>query len=172
MAIPTGKSLSLSLFRKGEAACLRRGDNMRSNKMSREIRGITSFLESDGEVLILRRSEKVSTYKGVWGGIAGQIKEKDTPEEQARFEISEETGLLEQDIELVKAGPPLVFEDTTFKVKKTVYPFLFHVKDRRKIKIDWEHTGMKWIKPAEIVNYPTMPRLKEMLDLVFDSPEK
>ena len=135
--------------------------------MPRDVRGVTSFLESDGEVLILQRSQQVSTYKGAWGGVSGGIKDKNTPEGQARQEIAEETGLSAQDIQLIKQGQPLVFEDTTLQVKKTVYPFLFHIKDRHKIKIDWEHTGIKWIKPAEIKNYATMQKLEEALASVM-----
>lgn len=137
--------------------------------MPREIRTVTGFLESNNEILIVKRSDQVSTYKGVWGGISGRIKDNYTPEEQARLEIAEETGLSEQDIQLVKQGGPLVFEDTVLKVKKTVYPFLFHIQDRSKIRLDWEHTKAAWIKPAGISNYSTMPKLKETLDMVLTS---
>jgi len=41
------------------------------------------------------------------------------------------------------------------------------VKDRCKIRIDWEHTQFKWIKPHEIDNYTTMPKLKETLAQVL-----
>jgi hypothetical protein len=32
--------------------------------------------------------------------------------------------------------------------------------------LDWEHDQYKWIRPAEIENYDTVPRLKEALDRV------
>ena len=41
------------------------------------------------------------------------------------------------------------------------------MKDRNKIKIDWEHKEIKWIKPDEIGNYQTVPMLKETLARVF-----
>ncbi|MCL0057688.1 hypothetical protein M1N05_01270 [Dehalococcoidales bacterium] len=34
---------------------------------------VTCFLESDGEILILRRSAQVSSYQGRWAGVSGYI---------------------------------------------------------------------------------------------------
>jgi hypothetical protein len=38
---------------------------MRSTKI------VTSFIQDDGKLLILRRSDKVKTMKGLWAGISG-----------------------------------------------------------------------------------------------------
>jgi 8-oxo-dGTP pyrophosphatase MutT (NUDIX family) len=130
--------------------------------------GITSFLESKGEILILLRSKSVSTYQGIWGGVSGGLDEGKTPDQQALLEIKEETGLSETDFALVKRGPPLAFYDSQIGVQKIVYPYLFHVKDRTKIRIDWEHQKMKWIRPSDIDQYQTMPKLKEALASVLE----
>jgi hypothetical protein len=37
--------------------------------------------------------------------------------------------------------------------------------------LDWEHDHYTWIKPAEIENYDTVPRLKEALDRVAPNSE-
>jgi 8-oxo-dGTP pyrophosphatase MutT (NUDIX family) len=103
----------------------------------------------------------------VWGGISGAIDADKTGDEQALAEIEEETGLSGDDIELVRAGEPVVFGDESLGLKKIVYPYLFHVKDPSKIRIDWEHKQMKWIKPGEIDRYETMPKLKETLARVM-----
>jgi len=47
--------------------------------------------------------------------------------------------------------------------KWIVHPFLFHVKAPEKIKIDWEHTEVKWIKPRELAKYKTVPGLDKAL---------
>ena len=130
---------------------------------------VTCFLESDGEILILLRSEHVSTYQGKWAGVSGSIDEGNTADEQALIEIEEETSLSKQDIELVRKGEPQLIDDKKLGFRKVVHPYLFHIKDRGKIKIDWEHKEARWIKPEEIANYETVPRLKETLARVYES---
>ncbi len=122
---------------------------------------VTCFLESEKKVLILRRSGQVGTYRGRWAGVSGYI--ETTPDEQAFTEIKEEAGLDRDDVELVKKGNPLAVEDEKLGVRWLVHPYLFHVKDRAKIKLDWEHKESKWIDPAELDRYQTVPGLKESL---------
>ena len=129
----------------------------------REIHAVTCFLESGGRILILLRSQHVSTYRGVWGGVSGVIDEEQTADGQALREIEEETGLSREDLELTRKGEPLLIDDKMIGIRKVVYPYLFHVKDPNKVKIDWEHKEIKWIKPEDIDNYETMPKLKETL---------
>ena len=126
---------------------------------------VTCFLESDGEILLLRRSEQVGSYQGRWAGVSGYL--ETAPDEQALVEIAEETGLQGDDIELVTRGEPLPVEDREMGVRWLVHPFLFRIKDRNKIRIDWEHKEIKWISPEEISDYRTVPMLKETLDQVY-----
>ena len=133
--------------------------------MLREKRVVTCFLESDGEILILRRSQQVGSYQGRWAGVSGYVEK--TSDEQALVEIEEETSLCGEDLKLVKIGKPLLIEDEKLGVKWMVHPYLFHIKDRGKIKIDWEHKEMKWIAPKDIGNYQTVPMLKETLARVY-----
>ena len=120
---------------------------------------VTCFLESDGKILILLRSDKVGTYRGKWGGVAGFL--ESTPAAQAYTEIREETSLQPSDVTLIKTGKPLTIEDKELDRQWVVHPFLFHVINASKIIIDWEHRAMKWINPAEIDNFDTVPGLKE-----------
>ncbi|MDP2917453.1 MAG: NUDIX pyrophosphatase [Dehalococcoidia bacterium] len=126
-----------------------------------EKRVVTCFLESEKKVLILRRSGQVGTYQGRWAGVSGYI--ETAPDEQAFTEIKEEAGLDRDDVELVKKGKPLAVEDKKLGVRWLVHPYLFHVKERAKIKLDWEHKESKWIDPAELDRYQTVPGLKEAL---------
>jgi len=133
--------------------------------MLREKQVVTCFLESDGEILILRRSEQVGSYRGRWAGVSGYV--ETTPDEQALVEIGEEAGLGGEDLRLIKKGRPLSVEDDELGIRWIVHPYLFHIKEKGRIRIDWEHKEAKWIKPEEIVNYRTVPRLKEALDEVL-----
>ena len=122
---------------------------------------VTCFLESDGEVLILRRSESVGSYQGRWAGVSGYV--ETTPDEQAMTEIREEVGLNEVDVRLVKKGDPLLVEDEQLGIRWIVNPYLFHIADRSKVKLDWEHKEARWTKPEEISDFQTVPMLKEVL---------
>ncbi len=128
---------------------------------------VTCFLESAGEILILRRSGQVGTYQGRWAGVSGYLEQ--TADEQALVEIGEETGLGEEEIELMKKGKPLVVKDEKLGVKWVVHPYLFHIKDRDKITIDWEHKEARWIAPQDIDSYQTVPGLKETLARVYQA---
>ncbi len=123
-----------------------------------EERVVTCFLEHRGRILVLRRSEKVGTYRGKWGGVAGYIKANETPDQAARREIEEEVGLTE--VKLIKRGTPHRFVDPEIGIVWIVHPYRFRV-DAPRIRTDWEHVEHKWIHPQEIENYETVPKLKE-----------
>ena len=140
---------------------------MRKISRLQEKHVVTCFLESGSEILLLRRSEQVGSYQGRWAGVSGYI--ETTPDEQALVEIAEETGLSEKDIKMVRKGKPLPVEDEKLGIRWVVHPFLFHIKDRAKIGIDWEHKEAKWIDPRDISNYKTVPQLKETLARVYET---
>jgi len=133
--------------------------------MLQEKRVVTCFLESDNEILILRRSGEVGSYRGRWAGVSGYI--ESSADEQALTEIEEETGLGRGEVKLLKKGEPLDVEDEGLGIRWVVHPYLFRIKDRDKIRIDWEHKEARWIKPEDIDNYPTVPKLKEALSRVL-----
>jgi nicotinamide-nucleotide amidase len=126
---------------------------------------VTVFLESNQRILVLRRSDKVSTYQDRWAGVSGYI--ESTPDEQALIEIREETGLSSRDVTQVWKGQSLEVVDEKLKTKWIVHPYLFKVKNPDNIKIDWEHRETRWIKPDEIDTLPTVPKLKEALHAVL-----
>lgn len=136
---------------------------MTSNLLDKHV--VTCFLESDGEILLLRRSHQVGSYQGRWAGVSGYV--ETTPDEQALTEIREETGLQPKDLQLLKKGETLTVEDRELGVRWLVHPYLFHINDRRKIRTDWEHLESKWILPKDIGGFATVPRLKETLDSVY-----
>lgn len=133
-----------------------------------EKRVVTCFLESAGEILLLRRSEQVGSYQGMWAGVSGYI--ESNADVQALVEIDEETGLIgERDLEFLRRGELLTIDDEKLGVRWVVHPYLFHVKDRTKVKIDWEHKEARWVDPKDIAEYQTVPMLKETLARVYKS---
>jgi len=136
----------------------------------REAKVVTCFLvrRSGGsqEILLLRRSQRVSTYRGRWAGVSGYVEETD-PLTQAYTEIEEETGLAREDVQLLRTGEPLEVVDAEADRRWIVHPFLFEVEEPARIRTDWEHTETRWIRPKDIFWYETVPQLTETLMRVY-----
>jgi 8-oxo-dGTP diphosphatase len=132
----------------------------------KKINVVTVFLEHDRRILLLRRSQKASTMKGLWAGISGYIEGNDALT-QALKEIEEETGLNNKKLNLLHVGQPLeVVESDNPDTVWVVHPYLFH-SNTHLIRIDWEHEELRWINPDEIQSYETVPKLKEALRSVY-----
>jgi 8-oxo-dGTP diphosphatase len=123
---------------------------------------VTAFLRHRGKVLIVRRSEKVGSYRGRWSGISGYL-EAPTPLVQALREVREETGLNEDALRLISAATPLEIPAPELNIGWVVYPFLFEIDDPERIRLDWENTELRWVTLAELRDYPTVPALTEAL---------
>jgi len=123
------------------------------------------LMDETGNILILKRSDKVRTYKGCWSGVAGYVEEGEKPIDTAFKEIREEVSLNSDDIELVRTINPIEFTDVykgeTYDWK--VYPFLFRTRKKSKVQIDWEHTSYRWVSPSEVEKYDTVPHLVDVV---------
>ncbi|MEF8827899.1 MAG: NUDIX domain-containing protein [Haloarcula sp.] len=129
---------------------------------------VTCFLRSEGEVLLLRRSDAVGSYRGQWGGVAGHVaddagRERD-PETAARAEIAEETGLADA-VTLVRQGDPFRVADDDRGVRWVVHPFLFDC-EARTVTTNEETTETAWVHPPELLARETVPRLWTSWDRV------
>ena len=58
---------------------LRQNERKSSGLQTKQV--VTSFIESENKILILRRSGRVGTYQGRWAAVSGYIEK--TPDEQA-----------------------------------------------------------------------------------------
>jgi len=125
---------------------------------------VTSFIKNSDRILILKRSDKVKSMKCLWAGVSGIIEKNDTsPLARAKTEILEETGINEEGIELLKANERIKIEAAQYKNHEwNIFPFLFKTKNPE-IKLNWENSEFKWIKPNEIKNYETVPELEKIL---------
>ena len=131
---------------------------------------VTSFLQNGGDVLLLlRRSDAVGSYAGTWGGVAGHVaddrRDERTPEEAALAEISEETGLTEDDVSLVRAGDPFPVDDPDRDDRWVVHPFLFDCAVRT-VETNEETTEYAWVPPTEIRRRQTVQALWTSYDRV------
>lgn len=126
---------------------------------------VTCLLEHDGKILLLKRSDQVGTYRGLWAGIAGYVEELEAPYDTAIKEIREEAGITVDALELVRKGEPIEFSDTYEgrRYNWVVYPFLFHVQSKELVRIDWEHEEYRWVHPSEVKKLDTIPGLDEVV---------
>ncbi len=126
------------------------------------------FIKYKNKILLLKRSEKVSTYKNIWSTVAGFIDEEKPLKEKILEELKEELGILEKDIQKIKFAKPYEYNDKTIKKIWLRYPILVQLKQKPKIKLDFEHTEYKWLNPKEITKYKTAPNLQKTLKLVIN----
>ena len=124
---------------------------------------VTSFLQNDSKILLLKRSDKVKSMKGLWAGVSGIIENNEIPINRAKIEIWEETGIEETQITLLKSVKEMRVRSSQYKNHEwNIFPFLFQV-DNPKIKLNWENSEYRWIDHAEITNYETVPNLDNIL---------
>jgi len=130
---------------------------MRSTKI------VTSFLTDNDKFLILKRSQKVKTMKGLWAGVSGIIEKNEEPLERAKIEIFEELGIPENRISLLKSADQIKVESPQYKNHEwEIFPFLFEAKEPE-VKLNWENSEYQWINADEISNYETVPNLEKVL---------
>ncbi|NUC74303.1 NUDIX domain-containing protein [Haloterrigena sp. SYSU A558-1] len=110
---------------------------------------VTAFLRNRGDVLLLRRSDAVGTYRGQWGGVSGFAEGQ--PDEQVLIEIREETGLEAADVSLVRSGRPVEFEDADLGREWVVHPYLFDC-ETREIELSEEHDAVEWVAPTAMLD--------------------
>ena len=125
---------------------------------------LTCFVKFKEQILLLKRSERVGTYKGKWHTVAGYIDEPKPIQEKALEELEEELDIHIDDISSFAFGEPHEFSDQSAKKSWIVYPVLVELNKSPEVKLDWEHTEFRWILPQEVENYDTVPRLNESLN--------
>lgn len=158
-----------------DTACLRTGDRLivdanRGRIELPDVRGtpvVTAILQNRGQILILRRSDAVGTFRGRWSAVSGYLEGREDPKVRALREVREETGISRPRFRA--AGPPIhARADTTIFV---VHPFLFDVP-KRKVRLDWENVEYRWIHPGELDRFETVPRLGDVVAAVRSKQDR
>ncbi|MEX0861205.1 NUDIX domain-containing protein [Nitrosopumilus sp.] len=124
---------------------------------------VTSFIKNNDKLLILKRSDKVKSMKGLWAGISGIIENNEEPLERAKIEIFEETGITNEKITLIKSIGEMRVNSPQYKNHEwEIFPFLFNATNPT-IKLNWENSDFRWINIEELQNYETVPSLQKVL---------
>ena len=112
-------------------------------------------------ILLLKRSEKVNSYKGKWNTLGGYLDEIRPVQEKVFEELREELSIAHPDAE-ISFGESYEFHDESIGKIWIVCPVLCTFAEKPEIRIDWEHTEYRWIHPEEIERFDAVPRLKEI----------
>lgn len=128
---------------------------------------VTVFVKYREKILLMKRSNRVRTYREKWNTVAGYLDNLGPIKEKILEELNEELKISKDNISSIHIGEPYRFTD--IKAKKTwiVHPALVILKNKPKIKLDWEHTEYKWIRPEELKEFDTTPRLDESFEKAF-----
>jgi len=129
----------------------------------RSTRIVTSFIKDNDKFLLLKRSKKVKTMKGLWAGVSGIIERDEEPLKRAKIEIFEELGITENKIKFLKSSLEMKVHSPQYENHEwEIFPFLFEVKNPI-IKLNWENSEYRWITINEIKNYETVPSIEKVL---------
>ena len=134
---------------------------------SEEAPVITVFVKYKNEILLLKRSNKVGTYKGKWNTIAGYLDEIKPIKEKVLEELREEICVHEEKIKSIKIKEPYRLLDKNLGKTWIIHPVIVELKEKPEIKLDWEHTEYKWIHPKELYNYDTIIDFDRTLKLAL-----
>ena len=152
--IPMVDGIDIALIRSGDRL------NVDASEGTVEIEGITekhvvtTVLRCKGKILLLKRSDKVGSFRGSWAGVSGYIEPHEPDLDAARRELQEEIGLGKA--RFVKRIEPERFRDG--QVVWCVHPFLFDTK-QCEIRMDWEHSAYQWVQPEKVAEFQTVPGL-------------
>ena len=129
---------------------------------------VTVIARYKDKILLLKRSNNVSAYKGKWQVVAGYLDEIKPIREKALEELREEANIKKAIIKKIKIGKFFEFVDKHIGKTWIVNPVLVELKEKPRIKIDFEHTEYRWIKPEQIEKFDFVPNLKESMKRVLD----
>ncbi len=125
------------------------------------------FIEYDGEFLLLKRSEKVLTYRGLWSTVAGFIDEPKPLAKKVLEELDEELGIQHPLVQSLYFAKPYEFNDVQAGRSWTRCVSLATLKNRPDIVIDGEHEAYTWKRPSQFNGYSFPPGFEESLGMVL-----
>ena len=122
--------------------------------------GVVIVTNTDGKVLLLKRSDAVDTYSGCWNFPGGRPDENESPEDCAARECFEESS--------IKIDPKdLYFLDCIdHEGKGHIYFYVYENCDQDVI-IDWESSDYIWAEPKQLLTLNIIPMPKELVEMII-----
>ncbi|MBJ8325970.1 NUDIX hydrolase [Streptococcus pacificus] len=123
------------------------------------------YIDNGKELLLLHRNKKENdVHEGKWISVGGKIEQGESPEECAKREIFEETGLT-----VTKMAFKGVITFPNFTPKEDWYTYVFKVTgfEGNLLKESPEGT-LEWVAYEDVLNKPTWEGDYEMLKWILE----
>ncbi len=144
-SVPMVDGIDVSLFRDGDRVAVDGSRGYVELKGAELRHTVSSVLVCGGKVLYLKRPEHAHSFPGKMSLVSGSIEAGETPEEAARREISEETGISVGFPDA--AGAEMLVREGN--IVWDVHPFLFRVTSE-KVVLNSENEAFRWAEPGTI----------------------
>ncbi len=123
---------------------------------------INCVLRYKGKLLVVKRSESLNFYPGVWNGISGFLDDKRTLQEKIADEIREELGMQESKIKKIRLGEIFHQDEPVYKKTWIVHPVLVDVTSDQ-VTLDWEAKECAWLTLKDIKKLRLLPGFSGVL---------
>jgi len=132
---------------------------------------LSCVVKRGADILLLKRSELVGTYRGRWHIIGGYLDEPGkSASEKALEELEEEVGIPRAAVRVVRTAEPFELFDPDVAKTWQVHSVLLEVDGNPPVKLDWEHTDFTWVRLDEISRYHLIPSVSDVLQRLLSSP--
>ena len=124
---------------------------------------LNCFVKVWEEILLMKRSNKVSTHQGKWHILAGYVDEFVSIEDKVMEELREEASILPDKVKEFKIIDSFTVTNNETWKKRKVYSTTVELESKPKVKLNREHTDYKWIRPEQVIDFDTVPKLVDKM---------
>jgi 8-oxo-dGTP diphosphatase len=128
---------------------------------------INCIVQCRDRILLLKRSDTMRLYPGVWNGTSGFLDDDKSLIEKVTEEMEAELGITREHMLKVKLGQIFHQEAPDYNKTWIVHPVLVEV-DTDQVALDWESQDHRWVTLEESKTMNLLPGLERVLDSLFE----
>jgi isopentenyldiphosphate isomerase len=127
---------------------------------------VACVITCQDKVLILKRSSKVSTYKGKWNVIAGYYDEIVTAKDKVTEEVEGEAGITPKDFGSLNILPIIQVKHPSGRLWNVV-PALINLSEQIAPVLNWENTDYQWVTKSELSSIDMVPGMPQIINQIL-----